>query len=104
MTGRRIKTMTAKVTARVVFSADLNPDLDAAIAELRQAGYKVERLYPPVAHPLDAFLDVGEPPSAAALDTIWDQIETIVKPHHGLAEQVFKYGQHYIPHLRLVSD
>jgi hypothetical protein len=29
--------MTAKVTARVVFSGDLNPDVDAAIAELRQA-------------------------------------------------------------------
>ena len=98
--------MTAKVTARVVFAGDLGPDVDAAIVELRQAGYKVVRLHPPVLHPLDAFLDVefDEPPSEAALDTIWDQIDAIVKPHHGYAEQVFKHGQFYIPHLRLVTD
>jgi hypothetical protein len=42
MTGRKQnwieEAMTAKVTARVVFSGDLSPDVDAAIAELRQAG------------------------------------------------------------------
>jgi hypothetical protein len=60
----------AKVTATVVFSGDLNPDVDAAIAGLRQVGYKVERLCPPVLHPLDAFLEVefDEPASEAEPD------------------------------------
>jgi hypothetical protein len=85
------------------FSGDLNPDVDAAIAELRQAGYKVERLYPPVLHPLDAFLDVefDEPTSYAGVEAIWAQIDAIVEPHHGLVEGV---ELNYIPHLRLVTN
>jgi hypothetical protein len=98
--------MTAKLRARVVFSGNLNPDVDAAIAELRKHGYKIERRYPPVEHPLDAFLEVefDEPNNEAAVDAIWDQIDSIVDQHGGMAEEVYKFGQDYIPHLRLVTD
>jgi hypothetical protein len=33
--------MNTKVIARAVFGGDLNPDVDAATAELRQAGYSL---------------------------------------------------------------
>jgi hypothetical protein len=98
--------MTEKVTALVVFCGDLNPDVDAAIAALRQAGFKkFERLHPPVLHPLDAFLEVefDEPASYAALDAIWDEIDEIVKPYGGGAIEVGKFGQPYTPHVRLVK-
>jgi hypothetical protein len=95
-----------KLTARVAFGGDLNPDVDAAIAELRKLGYKVERRYPPVLHPLDAFLDVefDEPNNEAAVNAIWNQIDSIVDPHGGVCDEVCKFGRAYIPHLRLVSD
>jgi hypothetical protein len=98
--------MTAKLTAGVVFSGDLNPDVDAAIAELRKHGYMVERRYPPVEHPLDAFLDIeyDAPNNKAALHMIWDQIDSIVDPHGGMVDQFYKPWQHYVPHLRLVTD
>jgi hypothetical protein len=99
-------TMTEKVTALVVFGGELNPDVGAAIAALRQVGFKkFERLHPPVPHPLDAFLEVefDEPASWAALKAIWNQIDEIVKPHGGGAIEVYKFGQHCSPHLRLVA-
>jgi hypothetical protein len=95
-----------KLIARPVFAGDLNPDVDAAIAELRKYGYKVERRYPPVDHPLDAFLDVefDDPNNEAAVNAIWRQIDSIVYPHGGMCDQVCKFGQRYTPHLRLVTD
>jgi hypothetical protein len=50
---------TEKVTALVVFGGELNSDVGAVIAALRQVGFKkVERLHRSVLHPLDAFLEV----------------------------------------------
>ena len=94
--------MTEKSIAVVVFSGDLNPDVDAAMAALRQGGFtKFARLHPPVAHELDAFLEVefDKPTSREDEDAIWNKIDEIVDPYEGMVMEV----QNCISHLRLVT-
>jgi hypothetical protein len=95
--------MARLMVATVAFSGDYGDpndpdtdmvlDVDMAYADLRRAGFEVLRLPDhyrrQLYHPLDDFFEVmwvgSDDPEI--VDPIWDQIEAIVAPYAGYADQ-----------------
>ncbi len=103
---KRIKgVITTKLMARVVFCGDLDldPDPQAAAAELRPAGYTVHR-YPDeyqkrLAHPRDDFLEAvtDGPDDFGVIRAIMHEVGVIADRYGGFCEECGPIDATYVP-------
>jgi hypothetical protein len=87
---------------------DCTLDVDAAAAELRQAGYEVFRLPDKygghLAHPLDDFLEAHiEGVDCTVIDAIRNEVETIVAKYGGYCYEWGPNEPNHVPFVDLLN-
>jgi len=88
----------------IAFSGDLDPEVDAAAAELRRSGFKVKRMPKRcrvlLAHPKDDFLEatmVFRDDDENAVECAWTVIDAIAEDYGGKCRECRPIGANHIP-------
>lgn len=115
--------MTTKLVARVAFGGGLGDpefthdverncelDVDAAAAELRQAGYEVFRMPDKysvlLAHPLDDFIEaiIEGPDDDKVIGAVFEEVNSIVDKYGGLCDECGPVEPDYVPFVDLIRE